>query len=173
MTAYACVTLVGCAATEVVEVVNPGPTRATMAGMSELTNSPHHSPDVRRARLLVYSDDVRTRERVQLAVGGTIHGRPIEWVEVATHAAVIAHADAHDFDVMILDGEAAKSGGMGIARQLRHELYHCPPIVVLVGRPGDAWLATWSQADAAVSHPLDPAEVRAAVESVLAVTSTT
>jgi AmiR/NasT family two-component response regulator len=66
---------------------------------------------------------------------------------------------------MILDGEAAKSGGMGLARQFKHELFSCPPIVVLVGRMGDAWLATWSEAEAAVAHPLDPFEVKAAVDA--------
>ena len=45
---------------------------------------------------------------------------------------------------------------MGIARQLKDEIYQCPPILVLIGRPQDAWLATWSRAEAAVLHPLDP-----------------
>jgi hypothetical protein len=27
---------------------------------------------------------------------------------------------------------------------------------VLTGRPDDAWLATWSRAEAAISHPIDP-----------------
>ncbi len=53
---------------------------------------------------------------------------------------------------------------MGLARQFKHELFSCPPIVVLVGRMGDAWLATWSEAEAAVAHPLDPFEVKAAVD---------
>jgi DNA-binding response OmpR family regulator len=55
------------------------------------------------------------------------------------------------------------SGGMGICRQLKDEIYQCPPILVLTGRPQDAWLATWSRADAAVPHPLDP---RALAEAV-------
>jgi DNA-binding response OmpR family regulator len=45
---------------------------------------------------------------------------------------------------------------MGIAKQLKDEIFDCPPILVLTGRPQDAWLATWSRADAAVPHPLDP-----------------
>jgi DNA-binding response OmpR family regulator len=68
------------------------------------------------------------------------------------------------FDLVVLDGEAAKSGGMGICREMKHELYDCPPVLLLVGRPADAWLATWSEADAAVSHPLDPFVVREAVD---------
>ncbi len=34
----------------------------------------------------------------------------------------------------ILDGEAAKSGGMGLCRQLKHEVFDCPPVLVLTGR---------------------------------------
>jgi DNA-binding response OmpR family regulator len=115
-------------------------------------------------RILLYSDDVNTREKVRLAVGPRSAGRPIEWVETATHEGTVMQADTESFDLMILDGEAAKSGGMGLARQFKHELFSCPPVVVLVGRMGDAWLATWSEAEAAVAHPLDPFEVKAAVD---------
>ncbi len=94
-------------------------------------------------------------------------GAPCAWTETATHAAVIDALDDEDFDLVILDGEAAKSGGMGICRQIKHELYTCPPVLLLVGRPGDAWLATWSEADAAVAHPLDPFVVREASRRVL------
>jgi hypothetical protein len=45
---------------------------------------------------------------------------------------------------------------MGIAKQMKDEIFRCPPILVLTGRPQDAWLATWSRADAAVPHPIDP-----------------
>jgi hypothetical protein len=48
---------------------------------------------------------------------------------------------------------------MGMARQLKDEIYRCPPVMVLTGRPQDAWLATWSRAEAAVPHPLDPIQL--------------
>jgi DNA-binding response OmpR family regulator len=115
----------------------------------------------RAPRVLLYSDDVDTRQQVRLAVGRRLSkGAPdIEWVETATHPAVVAAADAGNLDLLILDGEAAKSGGMGLCRQLKHEVYDCPPVLVLVGRAQDAWLASWSLADAVLSHPLDPVEV--------------
>ena len=40
-------------------------------------------------------------------------------------------------------------GGLGLARQLKNEIFDCPPIIVLTGRPQDSWLAAWSQADLA------------------------
>ena len=69
---------------------------------------------------------------------------------------VIERLDAGGVDLAILDGEAVPSGGMGIARQAKDEVFKCPPILVLTGRPADAWLAAWSRAEAAVPHPLDP-----------------
>ena len=56
---------------------------------------------------------------------------------------------------------------MGIARQLKDEIYRCPPVLVLTGRVQDNWLATWSRAEAAVSHPLDPIELAEAVIRLL------
>jgi len=139
-----------------------------MAGMSEVVS--HKSGDVvtRQARILVYSDDRGVREKVRFAVGPATHGREIDWTEAATHAGVITLLDERTFDLVILDGEAAKSGGMGICRQMKHEIYDCPPVLLLVGRPADAWLATWSEADAAVAHPLDPFVVRDAVDGFFA-----
>ena len=114
-------------------------------------------PD-RTVRVLVYSDDRRIRDRVTLALGRRPHPDlpPFEYVECATEPVVIAAMDAGDVDLAILDGEAAPAGGMGIARQLKDEIYQCPPLLVLIGRAQDAWLATWSRADAVVPHPVDP-----------------
>ena len=56
---------------------------------------------------------------------------------------------------------------MGIAKQLKDEIYQCPPVLVLTGRPQDAWLATWSRAEAAVPHPIDPIQLAEAVVALL------
>ena len=120
-------------------------------------------------RILLYSDDVDAREQVRLAVGRRLRrGAPdIEWVEVATAAAVIAQAESGAIDLLILDGEADKVGGLGLARQLKDEVFRCPPTLVLTGRPQDAWLASWSNADAVVSRPLDPVELHGAVAAIV------
>jgi DNA-binding response OmpR family regulator len=132
---------------------------------SELTGVAGAAPSQRAPRVLVYSDDVDTRAQVRLAVGRRLSkGAPdVEWVEAATHPVVVETADAGGMDLLILDGEAAKSGGMGLCRQLKHEVFRCPPVLVLTGRPQDAWLASWSLADAVLSHPLDPVELQRVV----------
>jgi len=119
----------------------------------------------RTLTVLVYSDDVDTRTAVRMAVGR----RPasdlprVEWLECATPGAVVSAMDAGGVDVAVLDGEASPHGGLGLCRQLKNEIYQCPPVLVLIGRVQDSWLAAWSQADAAVPHPLDPAAVAQAV----------
>ncbi len=67
----------------------------------------------------------------------------------------------------MLDGEAVPSGGMGICRQLKDEIYNCPPILVLTGRRDDAWLASWSRADAAVPHPINGIALAPAVAELM------
>jgi DNA-binding response OmpR family regulator len=119
--------------------------------------------------VLVYSDDRTVRDQVRLALGR----RPapelpaVEYVECATEPAVVARMDEGGIDLAILDGEAVPAGGMGICRALKDEIYRCPPVLVLVGRPQDGWLATWSRADAVVSHPLDPVVLADAVAGLL------
>jgi DNA-binding response OmpR family regulator len=119
----------------------------------------------RTLTVLLYSDDSTVREQVRLAVGRRPAADlpPVEWIECATEPAVVAVADSGKANVFVLDGEAVPYGGLGISRQLKNEIYRCPPILVLTGRREDAWLASWSQADLAVPHPLDPAAVAQAV----------
>ncbi|MCB0888023.1 MAG: response regulator transcription factor [Nocardioidaceae bacterium] len=124
---------------------------------SDVFGGPDHGPN-KSLRVLVYSDDVDVRQQVILALGKRLHPDlpDLEYVEVATEPVVIQQMDAGNIALAILDGEAVPAGGMGIARQLKDEIFHCPPILVLTGRVQDNWLATWSRAEAAVTHPIDP-----------------
>ena len=120
-------------------------------------------------QILVYSDNVQTRELVMQALGKRLHPDlpELNYVEVATGPMVVRTMDEGGIDLAILDGEATPTGGMGIAKQLKDELSVCPPILVLTGRPDDAWLANWSRAEAAVPHPLDPILLGRTVLSLL------
>jgi len=109
-------------------------------------------------KVVVYSHDADTRAEIKLAIGT----RPAadvpvaEIIEVATAPALFRLLDGGGVDVMILDGESQPAGGMGVSRQAKDEIYHCPPVLLIIGRADDRWLATWSKADAVVSHPIDP-----------------
>ncbi|MFP3990815.1 hypothetical protein U9R90_25775 [Streptomyces sp. E11-3] len=121
------------------------------------------------ATVLVYSDDSNTREQVRLATGR----RPaadvpqVEFIECATPAAVMRELDRGGIDVCVLDGEAVPAGGMGICRQIKDEIFQSPPVLLLIGRPQDAWLATWSRAEAAVTLPVEPVEFAEALAALL------
>jgi DNA-binding response OmpR family regulator len=123
----------------------------------------------RTLTVLVYSDDAAVRASVIAALGR----RPaadlplVECLEFATEPAIVRRLDAGGVDLAILDGEAVPSGGMGIARRMKNEIYNAPPVLLLLGRPQDAWLATWSQAEAVVPHPLDPVLLAEAAAALL------
>lgn len=121
--------------------------------------------DPKPLRVLVYSDDRDVREDVVLALGTRPHPDlpPFEYVHCATEPVVFQHLDGGDIDLVILDGEATPAGGMGIARQMKDEIYEAPPVLIITGRAQDAWLATWSRAEAAVSHPIEPMRLAEAV----------
>ncbi len=112
----------------------------------------------RELTVLVYSDDRDARQQVMRALG--VRPAPelpaVRFIEVATEPLVMRTMDAGGIDLAILDGEAVPAGGMGVCRQLKDEIFRCPPILVLTARSQDAWLATWSRADGVAPRPLDP-----------------
>lgn len=124
----------------------------------------------RPLRVLVYSDDANVRQQVMLSLGKRPHPDlpTLEYVEIATEPVVFQQLATGKIDLAILDGEAVPAGGMGIAKQVKDEIFQAPPVLVLTGRPQDAWLATWSRAEAAVPHPIDPFQLAETVIRLLA-----
>jgi DNA-binding response OmpR family regulator len=118
--------------------------------------------------VLLYSDDPKVRDRIRLAVGT----RPaadleLEFVDAATYDECIRLIDTYDIDLLVLDGEAAPAGGIGIARQLHDEVPQCPPIAVVIARAADRWLAAYARVDATLVHPLDPVTTGRTVATLL------
>ena len=118
----------------------------------------------RKPIIIVYSDDSSVRSAIVAALGKRIAtDLPEHQIEeFATAPALRAFVDrkstsgALRADLFILDGEAVPEGGMGVARQLKDEVFNCPPVLLITGRREDAWLAAWSRAEASVIHPIDP-----------------
>ena len=128
----------------------------TLRGMDHSGTETAAGP--RALAVLLYSDDFTTRDAVRAGLGRR-PSRDLEitsWHECATSTAVIEAVENQRFDVLILDGEAAPMGGLGLTRQLKNEIFQCPPV-----------LAAWSLADAAVPHPLDPIALCAGLEQAL------
>jgi DNA-binding response OmpR family regulator len=126
------------------------------------------SAEPRRLTVLVYATSPHTQDRVVGALGEyPAPGIAIETLVLDSDRATMARLDAGGVDLVILDGEAAPSGGMGLARQIKDEIDNPPPVVLLVARRDDAWLATWSRAEAVVAHPVDPIALANAVSSLI------
>lgn len=113
------------------------------------------------ATVLVYATDPVVRDQIKLAIGRSPAAgvEDVRYVETDDAEQVVAAADAHGVDLMVFDGEAWPTGGLGLCRQLKNEIRPCPPAIVLIGRRDDRWLGQWSQADAVVMHPIDAIEL--------------
>ena len=126
-------------------------------------------------QLLVFSDDASVREEVKTGVGRRpAKGLPlVTWTDAATAEGVrlaIKDREAEGkppFDALVLDAEAKKLGGMGLAHELYIELDARPPVVLLTARPQDDWLAAWAKAEAVVPRPLDPLALQEGVARAL------
>ena len=122
------------------------------------------SSETSKIRVVVYSHDSAVRSAVISALGRKIAADlpAHEILEFATAPALRVFVDRPDLagnfkaDLFILDGEAVPEGGMGVARQLKDEAFNCPPVLLIIGRKEDAWLAAWSLAESVVTHPIDP-----------------
>lgn len=107
--------------------------------------------------VLLYSDDLAVRDRIRMAIGP----RPaadlkVEFVDASTWQECRRLLDDYVIHLMVLDGEAAPAGGLGIARQVKDEYAVPPPTCVVIARPADRWLAAFAQVDATLMYPLDP-----------------
>jgi DNA-binding response OmpR family regulator len=105
---------------------------------------------VTRKSIIIYSDDSAVRTAMKAALGRRTSD------EFATGDALRAYMEENSVDLIILDAEATPEGGMGVSRQLKDEVFECPPVLLITARADDAWLATWSRADAFVMYPIDP-----------------
>jgi DNA-binding response OmpR family regulator len=118
--------------------------------------------------VLLYSDDVAVRDKIRLAIGP----RPaadlaIEFVDATTWEDCRNLLDTYEIDLMILDGEAAPAGGLGIARQTKDEYADPPPTCVVIARAADRWLAAFAQADGTLTYPLDPVTTGQTIAAML------
>ena len=128
-----------------------------------------------RTHIIVYSDDSSVRGSIIAALGQRVSDdlSELEIHEFATGAALRLYVDKRGSDgkcradLFILDAETVPEGGLGIARQLKDEVFECPPVLMITARPDDAWLAKWSRAEAVVMHPIDPFTLAKSVTELL------
>jgi DNA-binding response OmpR family regulator len=120
--------------------------------------------------VLVYSDNSIVRAAIQRAITPSPAAdlATIVVKEFATADALKEYLnDRGRADLIIVDGEAAPVGGLGLAREIKDEVYGAPAIIGAIGREADRWLATWARLDGIVLHPIDPRSLAREVAALL------
>jgi DNA-binding response OmpR family regulator len=118
--------------------------------------------------VVVASDAKWVRDHVRAALSGP----GFEIIEVERGRDVRDVVSGKTPDLVIVDLQIANMGGMAVALDLRLEesggrLPHVP-ILLLLDREADRFLARRSTADAMLVKPIDPGTLRRAVKTLLA-----
>lgn len=109
--------------------------------------------------------------KVSAQVTSALLGEDFSYFEVRTpQAALKVMENDPSFDLIVADCDTHPTGGFYLAREVRlrvadgHEL---PPVVLLVSRPQDEYLARWAEADAWVLKPVDPFDLAGVVSALV------
>lgn len=119
------------------------------------------------ADVLIAADSAEVRNEVR----SVLSGRDTTIREVTTGAAVVPTVAARAPDLVVVDLQMANMGGMATCLELRLEesggrLPHVP-VLMLLDRRADVFLARRSQAEGYVVKPLDPIRLRRAITAIL------
>jgi len=119
-------------------------------------------PDV-----LIAADSKGVRDEVRSVLGT----REYTVREVTSGPFVVAAVKEHTPDLLVCDFQIGNMGGMAITLELRTEesggrLDHVPVLLLLDRRP-DVFMARRSEADGFLVKPLDPIRLRRAIASIL------
>jgi DNA-binding response OmpR family regulator len=116
---------------------------------------------------------VSTNPRLTVQVQTALIGRPnLQVTEVRTPQRALQQLDdVGGFAIVIADADTAPTGGFFLAREMqaRGEVgAEVPPLILLLAREVDKFLAKWSRADAYVLKPVDPFHLAATVDALVA-----
>ena len=142
---------------------------------AEMTNPLKNVPPKKQRRLLALerkfraSGDWGVWETISLAPGQGGDGLAGQCHQVRRNRvfAVLVRLDATGVVHLAVSSLSGIRPSWPEMQRIKDEIADCPPILVLTGRPDDAWLASWSRAEAAVPHPIDPIRLGDAVVSLL------
>ncbi len=108
---------------------------------------------------------------VRAEVVATVDGPDTEILEVRSGPEVVEAVAQHQPDLLVVDLQMGSMGGMAVCLELRLEesygkLDHVP-VLMLLDRRADVFLARRSQAEGWIVKPLDPIRIRKAVTTIL------
>lgn len=120
-------------------------------------------------KILLVADHSSVLTQVRTATDGW-DGSMI--VHVATPQRALALLDEGQvYDVVVGDNDTHPTGGLALCREVKARGQmgrEVPPVVLLIAREQDRWLANWAQADAYVQKPADPFDLRETLQAVVA-----
>jgi CheY-like chemotaxis protein len=110
-------------------------------------------------KALLVTSDQRARERLRLALERLGSGRPddeVQFLETSDGNDAVVLAETRLPDLMVVEVGVTPYGAFGVTRDVKASPRTACPVIVVLERPQDDWLARWSGADALVHRPLDP-----------------
>jgi DNA-binding response OmpR family regulator len=123
-------------------------------------------------KMLLVSSDPTVREMMKLAVGGVRRAataqREVEFIEATDGKQGIARAWRHMPEIVVADEIASRAGAFALAKDLKSAQKPFPgKVIILLDRSQDAWLASWSGADAWFVKPVNPFDLADTVAAFL------
>jgi DNA-binding response OmpR family regulator len=113
-------------------------------------------------KVLLVSPEAEARDLLRISIGSIERrlGGPVSFLEAQDGEQGARIGLRERPDAVVADEIASRAGAFSLARDLRgaEEPYR-GPIVIVLERKHDAWLARWSGADAWLVRPVDPFEL--------------
>ena len=122
-------------------------------------------------KALLMSADPSLRDLMRLALDGAERATGSPWTFLEAPDGIVAERMVwrERPDVVVADEYVSRAGAFALARELRGAMEpYRGIVVVLLDRPGDAWLARWSGADAWFTKPVDPFELSDTIVGLVA-----
>ena len=119
--------------------------------------------------VLLVADHPSVAAQVHAAVDG-MDDVTVLHVSLPQRALALIDEGGQAFDVVVADNDTHPTGGLALCREVKARGQMgaaVPPVVLLLARPQDTWLANWAQADATVQKPADPFDLAEALQAVV------
>ncbi len=113
------------------------------------------------SRVLIVTDDKRDRDQVHSAL--SVSGN--ELIDHPDPESAAARAAEESADVAVVDLQVGSMGGMAVARDFRSK--NDIPVVLLLDREADTFIAGRSGAKGWVTKPFTAAELRSVIENAV------
>lgn len=116
---------------------------------------------------------VTTDARIEADVRAALMGDDVHVLQVATPQRALAYLLERqgEIDIVVADGDTAPTGGFAFSHELKQRKdmgNDVPPVVLLIARDDDRWMAKWSRADAYIRKPIDPFDLEQVVRAIVA-----